>query len=196
MATYSKAPAEIIILAAEIIGSVEDHTPLIDTVRIDWVFAHGDQDDEGNVINHALKHHGLRALGVCRVVNLKDRAKGMGDVEVCIDADWWAEADDAQQRALLDHELTHIRVMNDVDALRRPKIKMRKHDFEVGWFASVAQRHGDASGEIQQAKQVVAQFGQQFFPWMESKPHGDSVESAVKQFRNIVKNAGATVTIK
>jgi hypothetical protein len=50
------------------------------------------------------------------------------------------------------------------DDLKRPKLKLRKHDVEVGWFAIVAGRHGSASLEIEQAKAVMDSYGQLFWP--------------------------------
>lgn len=41
------------------------------------------------------KHHGVKAAGLCRIVNLKDRVKGLGDVEILIDGDWWELASES-----------------------------------------------------------------------------------------------------
>ena len=71
---------------------------------------------------------------------------------------------------MLDHELHHMEVKLDEegvvirDDLKRPKLKLRKHDVEVGWFALVAGRHGSNSLEIEQAKRVMDSYGQLFWP--------------------------------
>jgi hypothetical protein len=36
------------------------------------------------------------------------------------------------------------------DDLDRPKLRVRKHDHQFGWFDSIARRHGPASFEVQQ----------------------------------------------
>lgn len=155
-------------MAKEIIGSIPEHE-LTKRVRVDYLFAYGERDDDGNLCGDALTLRGMKALGVCRKISLKDRAKGMGEAEITLDADWWEQADDAERRALLDHELTHIQVcLRDglpvMDRDTRVKIKMRKHDVEFGWFASVAKRHGQASQERIQAKSIADQYGQLLWP--------------------------------
>jgi len=131
-------------------------------VRIDWLIAYAPVDDDGNKTGPALTAKGLAALGVCRIVNYRDRVKGMGDVEISVDGDWWHDPERThnQRLALLDHELEHIEVciksegITDRDAAGRPKIKMRKHDFEVGWFHNVAERWKHEALEVQQAQEL------------------------------------------
>lgn len=155
-------------MAKELICEIPDHE-LLKRVRIDFLFAYGERDDDGNLVGDALTHRGLKALGICSKVSLKDRAKGLGEAEIRIDGDWWEQAEEDQKRALLDHEMTHIQVLLDggipkLDRDGRPKIKMRKHDVEVGWFASVAKRHSVASQERIQAKAIADQYGQLLWP--------------------------------
>jgi hypothetical protein len=49
------------------------------------------------------------------------------------------------------------------DALDRPKLAMRKHDHQFGWFDEVAQRHGEASPEVRQARVLMEKSGQLYF---------------------------------
>ncbi len=133
-------------------------------LRIDLLFAYGEKDDAGEIKSPALKKNGVKALGITRKINLKDRTKGLGDAEICLDGDWWEEADEAEKKALLDHELHHIIITADTDMLRRPLLRLRKHDFEIGWFAVIAQRHGSASQERIQAKAMMDRGGQYFWP--------------------------------
>lgn len=116
---------------------------------------------------------GRRVYGLARVVCAKDRAKGMGDAEVTLDKDWWMDEEtttDEMREALLDHELHHLRVKEDADGavLRddsgRPRIVLRKHDVEAGWFRVVAERNGEHSMEQRQAKQMFEAQGQYFWP--------------------------------
>jgi hypothetical protein len=47
--------------------------------------------------------------------------------------------------------------------LDRPKLTLRRHDFQAGWFHEIAQRHGEASPEVRSAKQLMAGTGQLYF---------------------------------
>jgi len=86
-------------------------------------------------------------------------------VEILIDGDWWEAAPEKEQLAVLDHEFTHIAVSSDDDDLGRPKIELRYHDYEFGWFRSVAERHGKASQECQQMAAIVEESGQFLLPF-------------------------------
>ena len=96
---------------------------------------------------------------------------GRGDAEIALDYYWWTQAaSEEQQRALLDHELHHIAVvmMKHSDTAQReedgrPKLRLRKHDFEWGWFNVIAHRHGEHSQERIQAKEIVERAGQFYF---------------------------------
>lgn len=171
MPTYEKAPKSTYDLADRILLEYETHKPLIACeLKIDIVMAHADQDEKGRLLNDALTKNGVKALGVTRALPIKDRAMGRGDAEICLDADWWSLASGDEQAALLDHELHHISVKCDrsgniqYDDLNRPKIKLRKHDVEVGWFKLIADRHGAASIERQQAKKIMDSQGQYYWP--------------------------------
>lgn len=144
----------------------EDHKPLLDAhVAIDFVFAYGDVDDNGVTVGVAIKKNGHRAFGLTKKLPLKERALGRGDAEILLDGDWWNEASIEDQKALLDHELYHINVRaGKTDDLGRPVLGLRKHDVEFGWFAAVASRHGAHSMERQQAKALIDQMGQFFWP--------------------------------
>lgn len=130
-------------------------------VRIDWLLAFPEYDENtGEKKAPAIVHQGYPARGVCRIVNYRDRVKGNGDVEITIDGEWWEDelTTEDERLALLDHELSHIRLKMgktgrpDTDDAGRPKIEMRKHDFQVGWFHDVAARWGASSAETQQAQ--------------------------------------------
>jgi len=158
-------------MADEILRQFETHQPLIDSgVTVDLVFAYAEKDEKtGEPIGDALSKNGVKALGICRKIPLKDRAMGRADAEISIDGDWWEDSTDEERRALLDHELHHIAVKIDKrglvrDDLGRPVLQLRKHDFEVGWFKVIAARHGDNSQERLQARHVMGLMGQYFWP--------------------------------
>jgi hypothetical protein len=166
MPTFQRCPSEVNDLARELMFEFKTHQPLIDAkVRIDYVFALADRDDSGAPKGCALKKNGVRALGIARKLPLKDRALGRADAEIAIDGDWWAEASHEERRALLDHELHHLLVKpGATDDLGRPVIALRAHDFDFGWFKVVASRHGMHSIERAQAKRMMDDAGQYFWP--------------------------------
>lgn len=171
MPTYQRADKSVERLARELLEQYETHKPLLAVeAHIDFVFAFADTDEKGNQLNDALTKNGIKALGICRKMPLKDRALGRGDAEIALDGDWWKRASADEQAALLDHELHHISIKCDksgnvqYDDLGRPQVKLRKHDVEVGWFKCIAERHGAASQERIQAKCIMDNSGQFFWP--------------------------------
>lgn len=177
MPTFQRADKSVSDMAKSLIAEFKSHEALhTRDVRVDYMFAFPDRDEEGQAINDALKHQGVKALGLCRKVSLKDRAKGMGDAEIVLDGDWWQGATTEEARALLDHELHHIAVSQDNDDLGRPKLKLRKHDHQFGWFKIIAMRHGQASQECQQAKAMMDNAGQLYWPTLASGLDGATVE--------------------
>lgn len=168
MKTYSAAPD-----VEDVIRNMhyEHHFDLVQvTVGALFVF---DLDEEHEP---CLKHQGYPAAAVVRITPLKDRAMGIADAQIVVDRAYWISCTQPQKDALIDHELTHLnRVVSNktgkpkFDALGRPKLAMRRHSHQFGWFTEVAERHGAASPEVRQAKQLIAQAGQMYFPF-EFKP--------------------------
>jgi hypothetical protein len=130
-------------------------------LKIDLLEVRPDYDENGDALRPAVTAGGYQALGVCRIINQRDRAKGNGDVEIAIDGDWWDNAEHEERCALMDHELNHIElVLTDGGELKRdvserPKVKIRKHDRQFGWFDEVASRHGRHSIEHKQAASML-----------------------------------------
>ena len=153
-------------MAAAVLCQFATHKPVLDAkVRIDYLFAFGPTDANGNKIGPAIKCHGHQALAEVRKLGLKCRVAGRGDAEIVIDGDWWHNADEEEQRSLLDHELHHIAVVEkQTDDIGRPRLKLRHHDVEFGWFSIVASRHGTHSMERIQAASMMETHGQYFWP--------------------------------
>lgn len=173
--TYEKctheAHPDVLSIANQVLCAYECHKPLLDAkVRIDYVFASAECNEKtGAPMDDPLKLHGYPCFAIARKISLKDRAKGMGDAEICIDRHQWEAANELEQSALLDHELSHLQVVFDKrglvrDDLGRPKLKLRLHDVQAGWFADVALRHGNASQEIKQARAYFDAYGQAIWP--------------------------------
>lgn len=168
--TYEKAQGDVLDMARDLIAKHHEHLLVPNKVKIDYIMVFAARDEDGNMTGPALTHHGYPADGIAKIISAKDRAKGMGDCEISLDGDRWSVMKEDQQAALLDHELTHFQLKCDssrvprVDDLRRPLLKMKKHDFDFGWFTCIAERHGLASSEVRQAKIIWDNQGQAFFP--------------------------------
>lgn len=143
------------------------------TLKIDVLFAYS------TTWGPALKHRGMAALAIARIVNLKDRTKGCADAEIVFDGDKWPTMSRERKLALADHELEHLQILRDadgvpkLDVLRRPRLHIKLHDIEVGWFRDVAARHGAASIEAWSATAIVANDGQVLFPWLDDPAVSD-----------------------
>lgn len=182
MAKYEKATKELKEFATSILAEFETHKPVVEAkVAIEFLFAFGERNDKDELTSDAISKGGYRIFGLCRKTSEKERVAGRADVEITIDHDWWDKADEAQQKALLDHELHHIEVVIDEDGkvirdgAGRPKIRLRKHDVEVGWFKIIAERNTSFSLEVTQARAIFDQHGQAFFPWLATEVEEEPV---------------------
>lgn len=196
MPTYERCPLEINQRASDVLCRHDTYKPVVEAkIKIDFIFASGDRDETGELANDAITKNGVRCFGLCKIVGPKDRAMGRGDVEILIDRDWWGDASEERQDALLDHELHHIvpREKNGtfvVDDQGRPKIKMRAHDYEFGWFTIVAKRNV-VSTETDQARQIYEIDGQTYWPFLKGTEE-------TTRFGRVAEEAGhseATVSI-
>jgi hypothetical protein len=161
MATFRKADD----ILPDVAAAMEKYRPdLVEAgVTVEVLTAHGDPP--------ALKHHGYPAAAVIKVMSQPDRAAGSADVRLVIDAERWEEMNDARREALLDHELTHLELRRDqegkvrTDDCGRPKLGTRPHDFEVGGFDEVVQRHRADAPESHSFYEAHKVFVQRSFPW-------------------------------
>lgn len=140
----------------------KQHYDYLDGVSVGALFI---ADEDGDP---CLSHRGYPAAAMCRIVPGRDRAAGMPDAQIIIDLAIWQGYDAKRKAALIDHELYHLKpVVKDgeqkFDAQDRPKLEIRLHDYQFGWFDEIAKRHGEASGEVSQAKLLVEMSGQLYF---------------------------------
>jgi Putative phage metallopeptidase len=109
--------------------------------------------------------HGVAALARAKIIRLLDRVKGNTDVEILIDGVWWQNATPAGRSALLAHEFWHFEIITDKrDDTGRPVVRLRKHDYQFGWFNCIAQQYGADSVECLQASILMDKDGQSYWP--------------------------------
>lgn len=164
MALYEKCPPEV----SEVVSSMMEkfHGPLHEYgVTVDLLFAMPKTNENGDAEDCALKLHGYQCAAIVKINPYKARVQGHADAEIIIDKEHWEETSEAEHEALIDHELEHLELkLKDGELVRddldRPKLRMRKHDHQFGWFDSVARRHGKASLEVQQFEAFRDEHGQ------------------------------------
>lgn len=116
-----------------------------------------------------LTHRGVTCFACIELVPLKYRTLGLLDATIIIDWEQWKTMDELRQIALVDHELYHLQIKklkdgsNATDDLGRPKMFMRPHDIEIGWFVEIAKEHKEASIEVMQATSMATTYRQQLF---------------------------------
>lgn len=173
MPRYERAPAEV----SQIVERMRDkyHPQLRDAgVTMTYLLAFPVTDENGDSKGPALKHHGYPASAVVKIIGLKERTDGRADAEIVIDGENWPTLSDAQKDALIDHELEHLELKYDKegllvrDDLSRPKLIIRKHDFQAGWFDSIVRRHGRAAPEVIQWEDFkTVHYEQRWLPYLD-----------------------------
>ena len=194
MPSYAKATPEM----AKAVDSVarEHHPELIDAEVAIGVMAcvHGDRDDESRP---ALKLHGYTCAATIQISPIKQRILGHPDAVIVIDEQTWEGMSPARRRALIDHELTHLEVQTDddgrpkLDDAGRPKLRMRLHDWQLGGFEDVAERHGSNAPEVVEFRRVLEASRQLLLPWgddMAGPGPGDAVIQVNSRNRHSVDN--------
>lgn len=158
--TYQHADDDILDLLAQVLRT--HHPRLAEAgVKVGVTMAY-------NPDGPAIKHGGYEALACIKVVALKDRVRKRIEAEMFVDQSEWERLPEEQRVALLDHELSHIALVelpprqlatlrrDDPDApawklddLGRPKLRSVPGDWSAGdGFAAVCERHGRAAVEF------------------------------------------------
>ena len=166
MPRYEKAPAEVGLIVERMCDKY--HPQLRDAgVTMTYLMAFPLTDENGDSKGPALKHQGYPAAAVVKIIGLKERTDGRADAEIVIDGENWPTLSEAERDALIDHELEHLELKYDKDGLlvrddlSRPKLIIRKHDFQAGWFDSIVRRHGRAAPEVIQWEKFITFVGHQ-----------------------------------
>lgn len=143
----------------------QNHPELVEAnVTVDSIFAF---DEKGGF---PVKTNGYPSAANIKISNLKSRVKGAADAEICIDRDAYNSMNELQREALLDRELHKLVIVRDkegtikTDDSMRPKMRIKKFDYMLGWFKEIAIRHKENSPEVYQANILWQKDGQTFFP--------------------------------
>lgn len=155
--TYEKAPDDFRLLVGEVLARFHPELAAMG-LKVDSLFVRAPRDADGFAAGPALKSSGgYPAIAQISVTKLKDRVMGRGDCEILVDADRIQNWPERTLLPLIDHELEHLEFTGNVDDIGRPKLKLRPHDIEFGWFDAVARRHEDHSLEVIQATRFYSQ---------------------------------------
>jgi len=163
-------------------------------VRIGLITQRKEQD---GMAVPSLKHAGWPAAATVKPTAVKDRLLGMPDVVILIDRVAWDDMEQPRQLSLLDHELTHISILDEegavvdvepdgsmrawkVDDAGRPVIKMRDHDWQAGGFREVIARWGRDAVDAYGVESVIEASGQARWEWTEKTR--DIAEAGRKAF--------------
>jgi hypothetical protein len=158
----------------------------------------------------AIKVRGSEAAGCIRITKLTERTCGLGDALMILDGESMIAWSSKRLQAVIDHELRHLMLAKNkktgqiqLDDEGRPKLRIRPHDFEFGWFARTAELYGEESYEVSQAREIVAaQFVQNFLPGFEIDPDPTGLAAfhskldPVRAIGSRVKHVNLTVTKK
>lgn len=129
------------------------------TLAILWASC-GAEDDDAPV-----KWQGYPAAAVISIIPYKQRVDKRADAEIIVDKKHFEKLSDLQQKALIDHEITHLQISLDdqgyvkTDDNGRPKLKLRLHDWQLGGFRSIAKRYGADALETMGARAFEKEYG-------------------------------------
>jgi hypothetical protein len=146
------------------------------SVSVNAMFVYAARDADGQPKGPAIKHHGCAAYALIKINSLKDRVEGKDDATIFLDGDNYKDWPKETARAILHHEIHHLLVCRDKDGViksddhGRPKLKMRQHDVQIGWFMEIAEQYGSDSIEVQQATMIKAKYGKQL-AWSFAEDH-------------------------
>lgn len=139
-------------IGLDLIATVADHEPLA-AARILWLFMDTVPMSNGRyVLGRARRVSGWAAFLSQGPVEAASYETPVPYFAVEIAEQPWHQLRNHQQRALVDHELCHLKVDLDADA---PVLKIRGHDFEE--FTSVIKRHGLWSTASQEGAMAMAE---------------------------------------
>lgn len=120
-------------------------------------------DDDGDPV----KVNGRPCAATIKPIPYRQRVDERADAELTLCGRRWLSRNDRQQDALLDRMISYLQFSLDdkgcvkCDGEGRPKLALRLEDWHVSGFLEVAQRWGEDSCEVAEARAFSKQFGAQ-----------------------------------
>ena len=191
--TYLNAPTEVLNLLEEVKNTPPHQRLAHAGVKIGVIMAYAAVNEEtGERKGYAITGYAKApAAAQIKIVSPKDRLVKGYDVELLIDGDNWPETPENTKRALLDHELTHIKLTDRLDDLERPKLKLRQEDFIVWGFLEVVQRWGRDAIEARSVQNLIATHGSLLLGQGDTNAE---VRGSLHKLAKTLKDANATIT--
>lgn len=116
-----------------------------------------------------LKLHGYLCAATVKINSLKDRAEGKADCTITLNDDGeggFMARPEQEREAIIDHEFVHLLPTGEEDDAGRPALKMRLHDFDLGGFGEVIERHREAALEARALENAHKEWIQpELFKW-------------------------------
>lgn len=149
----------------------------------------------GDATGPALKLLGSPCIAIIKLVPIKDRVhKGM-DVEIQLSENEWDKVNEKVKLATLDHEVSHLEILRDRNGAAKTEddgitqLRIKRHDFLIGGFHDVIERHGQSAVELDSMQTVVHILwnkDQAYFPFMGAeiggkKPKAGKEKTATKK---------------
>lgn len=161
--TFKPAPEEILSRIRQIASAYHQDDLLVDKfeVKVEAFLVFGPRNKDGDQTGPAIVVHGCEAAASIRVTKLEERVAGRADAVMHIDGDRYKKWSEDTLRAIIDHELEHLELARNpageplIDDQARPKLKIRPHDHDFGWFDAIAERHGEYAIEVIQANVIA-----------------------------------------
>jgi hypothetical protein len=178
----------------------------IKDISIKCLFYYAKRNEKGEITGPPLKLHGYSCYAVVKVNSLKHRAQGLADVGIIIDGDAWKNLGEEERMAILDHELEHLERVIDAagpvdDDLERPKLTCKLHDWHMGGFRIIAERHKQHAIEVIAMQNFADTHGQLIFGFaraaMDPKKlaNDPAIAKAVKNLASCGEKTGTSTTI-
>lgn len=182
-----------------------DVDALIDRVM---TLHHPDLSREGVTVNALqawpkleLRLHGYPVLAFIKINSVKERVQGLADATIVINGFAWQHLTGGKKTALIDHELQHLSLVlkkkssdAKVDSHGRPKLRMRRHDWQLGGFAAVAERHGVDALEVAHVREVMGNYRQLLLNWGDDRAANLQAEVTADVKRAVKRTAKAAGT--
>ncbi len=128
--TYKRASGEMIEVVEELV--MKYHDRLLDC-NIEVLLVYAAKDKYGEPKGPAITLRGKAAYACVRATTLEERVAGRGDAIIWVDGDDCGDWPDSRLRAIMDHELTHLEIvensktgMPENDDLGRPKVQSQR----------------------------------------------------------------------